>query len=70
MQGGICVRAVAGRCRTFASAGTFGHGSVVILDVPGHRPGHHGLLVKLARMGLRLLSGDAAHCWENLIWVL
>lgn len=43
----------------------FGDGSVVMLDLPGHTPGHHGLLVKLAGMGAVLLSGDAAHFREN-----
>jgi len=33
--------------------------------MPGHTPGHHALLVKLARKGYVLLSGDAAHFAEN-----
>jgi N-acyl homoserine lactone hydrolase len=45
----------------------FGDGSVVMLDFPGHTPGHHGLLVKLARTGYVLLSGDAAHFRENYV---
>jgi N-acyl homoserine lactone hydrolase len=45
----------------------FGDGSVVMLDMPGHTPGHHGLLVKLARTGYVLLSGDAAHFRENYV---
>jgi N-acyl homoserine lactone hydrolase len=44
----------------------FGDGSVVMLDLPGHTPGHHGLLVKLAKTGYVLLSGDVAHFRENL----
>lgn len=44
----------------------FGDGSVVMLDLPGHTPGHHGLLVKLPRHGAVLLSGDVAHFRENL----
>jgi N-acyl homoserine lactone hydrolase len=44
----------------------FGDGSVVMLDLPGHTPGHHGLLVTLARKGPVLLSGDVAHFRENL----
>ena len=44
----------------------FGDGRVVMLDLPGHTPGHHGLLVKLDRAGPVLLSGDAAHFRENL----
>lgn len=43
----------------------FGDGSVVMLDLPGHTPGHHGLLVRLARGGTILLSGDVAHFREN-----
>jgi N-acyl homoserine lactone hydrolase len=45
----------------------FGDGSVIMLDLPGHTPGHHGLLVKLARTGYVLLSGDAAHFRENYV---
>lgn len=44
----------------------FGDGSVVMLDLPGHTPGHHGLLVQLAHRGAVLLSGDVAHFRENL----
>jgi N-acyl homoserine lactone hydrolase len=43
----------------------FGDQSVVMLDLPGHTPGHHGLLVKLAKKGYVLLSGDVAHFEEN-----
>ena len=43
----------------------FGDGSVVMLDMPGHTPGHHALLVKLAHKGYVLLSGDVAHFAEN-----
>jgi glyoxylase-like metal-dependent hydrolase (beta-lactamase superfamily II) len=44
----------------------FGDGSVVMLDLPGHTPGHHGLLVKLGGGRFVLLSGDVAHSRENL----
>lgn len=44
----------------------FGDGSVVMLDLPGHTPGHHGLLVRLASGRAILLSGDVAHLRENL----
>lgn len=44
----------------------FGDRSVVMLALPGHTAGHHGLLVRLARQGAVLLSGDAAHMRENL----
>jgi len=43
----------------------FGDGRVVMLDMPGHTPGHHVLLVRLAHMGSVLLSGDQAHFQEN-----
>jgi glyoxylase-like metal-dependent hydrolase (beta-lactamase superfamily II) len=44
----------------------FGDGRVVMLGLPGHTPGHHGLLVKLDEAGTVLLSGDVAHFRENL----
>ena len=43
----------------------FGDGSVTMLDLPGHTPGHHALLVKLPRTGAVLLTGDLAHFAEN-----
>jgi N-acyl homoserine lactone hydrolase len=43
----------------------FGDGSVIVLDLPGHTPGHHGLLVRLGNTGPVLLSGDVAHFREN-----
>ena len=43
----------------------FGDGSVIMLDTPGHTPGHHSLLVKLKEMGPVLLTGDLAHFHEN-----
>jgi N-acyl homoserine lactone hydrolase len=43
----------------------FGDGSVTMLDLPGHTPGHHGLLVKLKNKGNVLLTGDLAHLREN-----
>ena len=42
----------------------FGDGSVVVLATPGHTPGHHSLLVKLAKKNL-VISGDAVHFREN-----
>jgi glyoxylase-like metal-dependent hydrolase (beta-lactamase superfamily II) len=44
----------------------FGDRRVIMLDLPGHTPGHHGLLVKLDHTGWVLISGDAAHFHENL----
>jgi len=43
----------------------FGDGTVVMLNTPGHTPGHHCLLVKLGEKGYVLLSGDLAHFQEN-----
>ena len=42
----------------------FGDGSVVMLSLPGHTSGHHGLLVRL-KSGNFLLTGDATHFHEN-----
>jgi N-acyl homoserine lactone hydrolase len=36
----------------------FGDGSVAMLATPGHTPGHHSLLVRLAARGTVLLTGD------------
>jgi glyoxylase-like metal-dependent hydrolase (beta-lactamase superfamily II) len=43
----------------------FGDGSVVVLATPGHTPGHHSLMVRLAQSGVVLLTGDLAHFREN-----
>ena len=43
----------------------FGDGSVMIKAAPGHSPGHQVLLVKLARTGPVLLSGDLYHYPEE-----
>jgi glyoxylase-like metal-dependent hydrolase (beta-lactamase superfamily II) len=43
----------------------FGDGSVVIKSAPGHTPGHQVLLVKLAKTGPVLLSGDLYHYPEE-----
>ena len=43
----------------------FGDGSVVMINLPGHTPGHHGLLVRLEGMGHVLLTGDVTHFREN-----
>ena len=42
----------------------FGVGTVTMIDLPGHTPGHHGLMVRLANRAL-LLTGDLAHFQEN-----
>ena len=43
----------------------FSNGLVVIINTPGHTPGHHSLLVRLKEKGNVLISGDAAHFHEN-----
>jgi len=43
----------------------FGDGTVLMLNTPGHTPGHHSLLVKLPQTGNVLLTGDLAHFREN-----
>lgn len=48
-----------------ADKDVFGDGSVVILNTPGHTPGHHSVLVKLKEKGNVVLVGDAAHFHEN-----
>jgi glyoxylase-like metal-dependent hydrolase (beta-lactamase superfamily II) len=48
-----------------ADKDVFGDGSVIILNMPGHTPGHRSLLVRLKGMGNVLLTGDLAHFHEN-----
>ena len=43
----------------------FGDGSVIVLRMPGHTPGHNCLLVRLKEMGPVLLTGDLIHFREN-----
>ena len=43
----------------------FGDGSVTLLNLPGHTPGHRGLLVRLGS-GAVLLSGDTWHFTEQV----
>jgi glyoxylase-like metal-dependent hydrolase (beta-lactamase superfamily II) len=43
----------------------FGDGKVIMLNLPGHTPGHRGLLVRLAS-GPVLLSGDTYHFAEQV----
>ncbi len=47
-----------------ADKDVFGDGSVTVLTMPGHTPGHTVLLVKLAS-GYVMLSGDQYHFREN-----
>lgn len=59
ISGGAKVEAVAG------DKDVFGDGSVVMISLPGHTEGHHGLLVRLRDSGPVLLTGDVAHFTEN-----
>jgi N-acyl homoserine lactone hydrolase len=43
----------------------YGDGSVVMLSMPGHTPGSYALLVRLAKKGAVLLSGDVVHFEEQ-----
>ena len=43
----------------------FGDGSVMILELPGHTPGHSVLQVNLAESGPILLTGDLYHRTES-----
>lgn len=43
----------------------FGDGRVRILSTPGHTPGHQSLMVKLARAGVVIVSGDLFHTHAN-----
>ena len=43
----------------------YGDGKVIVLNLPGHTPGHRGLLVRLAS-GPVLLSGDMYHFTEQV----
>jgi glyoxylase-like metal-dependent hydrolase (beta-lactamase superfamily II) len=48
-----------------ADKDVFGDGTVLILNTPGHTPGHHSLLVKLKEKGNFLITGDLVHFHEN-----
>lgn len=58
IKGGSKVEAVAN------DKDVFGDGSVTMLRLPGHTPGHNGLLVRLKKKPV-LLTGDLAHFSEN-----
>ncbi|AGH51185.1 beta-lactamase domain-containing protein [Sphingomonas sp. MM-1] len=44
----------------------FGDGSVVMLALPGHTNGHHGLLVRLSNKGPVLITGDLYHVSDQI----
>jgi len=48
-----------------ADKDVFGDGTVIMLNTPGHTPGHHSLLVKLAKERNVLITGDLSHFHEN-----
>lgn len=43
----------------------FGDESVITLPLPGHTPGHQGLIVRLKEFGTIILSGDSCPLREN-----
>jgi glyoxylase-like metal-dependent hydrolase (beta-lactamase superfamily II) len=43
----------------------FGDGSVIMKAAPGHTPGHQVLILKLARTGPIMVSGDLYHYPEE-----
>jgi N-acyl homoserine lactone hydrolase len=43
----------------------FRDGSVKLISTPGHTPGSQSLMVRLAKSGYVILSGDVAHLEEN-----
>ncbi len=48
----------------------FGDGTVRLISTPGHTPGHQVLLLKLAKTGSLIFSGDLVHLqisWERRI---
>jgi N-acyl homoserine lactone hydrolase len=49
-----------------ADLDVFGDGTVVVKSTPGHTPGHQVMLVKLAKFGPVILSGDLYHYPEEI----
>lgn len=45
----------------------FGDGTVKLLKGPGHTPGHRFLLLRLAKSGNLLITGDLFHTRENML---
>ena len=45
----------------------YGDGTLIIIPMPGHTPGHQILLVRLREEGTVILSGDCVPCKENFI---
>jgi glyoxylase-like metal-dependent hydrolase (beta-lactamase superfamily II) len=44
----------------------WGDGKVIILNTPGHTPGHHSLMVKLSNSSY-MITGDLVHFNENYV---
>jgi glyoxylase-like metal-dependent hydrolase (beta-lactamase superfamily II) len=44
----------------------FGDGKVIIKFTPGHTPGHQALVVKLAKTGPVILTGDLYHFQQDV----
>jgi glyoxylase-like metal-dependent hydrolase (beta-lactamase superfamily II) len=53
--------------KTTADYDVFGDGTVVIKPTPGHTPGHLALVVKLAKTGPVMLTGDMYHYAEEVM---
>jgi N-acyl homoserine lactone hydrolase len=51
--------------RVVGDRDVFGDGTVRILSAPGHTPGHQVLVLKLAKSGTVMLSGDLYHTLDN-----
>jgi len=45
----------------------FGDGAAILLALPGHTPGHHGLLLRLPETGPVLLCADTVHFAAQLV---
>lgn len=43
-------------------------GSLVVIPLPGHTPGHQGMLVRLKGKRLVVLTGDSVPCQENFLY--
>jgi N-acyl homoserine lactone hydrolase len=53
--------------KTTGDYDVFGDGTVVIKPTPGHTPGHLALVVKLAKTGPVMLTGDMYHYPEEVM---
>ena len=60
LKGGSAIDSVA------VDRDVFGDGSVIMVNIPGHTPGSHSLLVRLPKFGPVILSGDTVHFNEQV----